>query len=90
MFDIADLRADLRAVAGTPAGQRVLWELLGSGGLFGSTFRGESTHATAYAEGRRSVTLELFAALNDHAPASCAAMLATARASRDTEDQAST
>jgi hypothetical protein len=87
MIGSADLQNDLRKVVGTPEGQRLLWDLLGAGDLFGSTFRGENTHAAAYAEGRRSVTLELFAVLNDHAPAALQAMLAHQHDRRRTEDQ---
>jgi hypothetical protein len=86
MFDSPQLAADLRRVAGTPEGQRVIWELLSSGGIYASTFRGEQTHASAYAEGRRAATLELFAALNDHAPASLVAMLAHQHQSRTTSE----
>lgn len=76
MFTTEQLASDLRTIAGTAEGQRVLWELLSCGGIYATSFRGEQTHAAAYAEGRRAVTLELMAALNDHAPASLAAMLA--------------
>jgi hypothetical protein len=86
MFDTPQLAADLRMVAGTPEGLRVMWELLSSGGIYASTFRGEQTHASAYAEGRRAATLELMAALNDHAPVSLAAMLAHQHQSRATSE----
>lgn len=76
MFDTRELQNDLRVVAATPEGRRLLWDILAAGGLFADAFAGESTHVTARALGRKSITLELWAALNDHAPASMAAMLA--------------
>ena len=58
----------IRHTMETPLGRGLVWEILASSGVFRSTFTGESTHTSAYNEGRRAVGLELFAKVMKHAP----------------------
>lgn len=69
--------ADLQAVMNTPAGRRLLWRLIeGTSGAFGLSHAGESTHETAFNEGRRAVGLELMADVQREAPTLYVQMLA--------------
>lgn len=40
-------------------GRKFLWTMLSQAGVYGTTFRGESTHATAFEEGKRAMGLWL-------------------------------
>jgi hypothetical protein len=60
-------REDLEAVLSIPAGRRLLFALIESAGAFDSSFSVEAM-AMAYAEGRRSVGLELMARIQNVAP----------------------
>jgi hypothetical protein len=57
---------DLRCVAGTPAGKRLLFAVLSMGNIYSSTFTGNSE--TFFLEGRRAVALELLSLMNEADP----------------------
>lgn len=60
------LKADLNKIMTIPEGRRFLWYALGLGGVYTSSFTGNSE--TFYLEGRRSVSLNLIADLNEADP----------------------
>lgn len=61
--------ADLRAVLALPAGRRLLWALIEHrAGAHSGTFCGENTHASAYAEGRRSIGREVMVEAQERVP----------------------
>lgn len=68
---------DLNAVLGTPAGERVIWSILDACGVFRTSMTGNSQ--TFFNEGRRSVGLEIFAAINEADAAAFGRMVANAR-----------
>ena len=57
---------DIRNVAVSGAGRRVLFHVLGMGNIYGSCFTGNSE--TFFNEGRRAVALELLDLINDADP----------------------
>jgi hypothetical protein len=74
-------QGDAQAVLSTPAGRRFVWRLIDSvARVHGASFCGESTHATAYQEGRRAVGIELLAELQRVAPAAYLLMVEEAMA----------
>ena len=66
---------DVRALVATPGGRRLVWHLFGVSGLWGASFAGEATHATAYQEGRRSVARDVMELLHRVAAPSYALMV---------------
>lgn len=68
---------DLNAVLGTPAGERVIWTILEACGVFRTSMTGNSQ--TFFNEGRRSVGLEIFAAINEADATAFGRMAANAR-----------
>ena len=59
------LRQDYRHVFGTPAGQRVLADLLGRTGVMRSAYRPRQADVTAFNEGQRRMGLYLIERIND-------------------------
>lgn len=49
----------LADVLATYQGRAVFWRIFGEAGMYQTTYRGENTHASAYAEGRRSLGLQV-------------------------------
>lgn len=67
---------DLLNALGTPDGRRLLWQIIDErGGFLGVTFCGESTHQSAFNEGRRSICVELVADCQRVAPSEYVQML---------------
>ena len=58
--------ADLKEVLNTPAGIRVISKVLEDGGLFRTSFTGNSK--TFFNEGMRNLALKLFSEITDAAP----------------------
>ena len=50
---------DIKHVMSSEQGRRVVWELLGRGKVFASTFTADP-HVTAFNEGQRNLALSLF------------------------------
>lgn len=63
------LREDVTALLALPAFCRVVSEWLAGCGLWHTTFRGEATHAAAFAEGERNTGLRIMAELEAADPA---------------------
>jgi hypothetical protein len=53
------LLADARAVLRTAEGRRLLWWLLNEAGTYSTTYVPGDSHASAFAEGRRNVGIQL-------------------------------
>lgn len=53
------LQEDYRTVLGSSAGRNVLWDVLQKGGIYQTTFSGESPLTSAFKEGRRDFALGL-------------------------------
>jgi len=66
-LSVAKTRMDMRQFMGTLGGRRLAWQLLGSFGLFRTSYSPEPG-AMAFAEGRRSAGLELLALIDQHCP----------------------
>lgn len=64
-YRLQSRRNFLRTALGSDDGRLFFWSLLESAGIFRSTFQGEGTHGTAFAEGRRSMGLMIFDSLLD-------------------------
>lgn len=52
-----DERYYFRKLLGTYEGRAFIWSLLGRTGVHRTSFRGENTHETAFAEGERNIGL---------------------------------
>lgn len=65
--------ADMRWVLSDRRGRRVLWELLGMGQVFGSTFNTNAL-SMGFAEGQRRVGLEILSRISEADPAAFAEM----------------
>lgn len=50
---------DIEWLMSLQQGRRVVWRLLSLAGVYRSSFHGEETHATAFAEGARNLGLQL-------------------------------
>lgn len=50
---------NLRLILASYGGRAFIWDLLGKCGLYADSFRGEDTHATARATGKRAIALGL-------------------------------
>lgn len=70
----AERASSWQALAAHRAGRMFLWDVLSRCGLFRQSFDGNGQVA-AFAEGRRSVALELLDEMAGHAPAAFEAML---------------
>lgn len=51
--------SDVEWLMSTQQGRRVMWRLLSLAGVYRTSFAGEETHATAFAEGARNIGLQL-------------------------------
>lgn len=49
----------LKSMLATYEGRAVCWRIFEYAGLYQTTYRGEETHRSAYAEGRRSLGLQI-------------------------------
>ena len=51
-----------------PLGRGFVWDQLSAAGVFHSSFAGEATHATAFAEGKRQAGLDLLMRVLQYTP----------------------
>lgn len=65
-----ELKVQTRAALQTPEGRAFVWWLLEEAGIFRTTFVSGSPDQTAFAEGRRSLGLQLLARVERDAPGS--------------------
>lgn len=52
----------------SPVGRSFVWDQLADAGVYRTSFVGEATHATAFAEGKRDQGLKLLARVMKYAP----------------------
>jgi hypothetical protein len=69
-----DQEAALDYVLSEPNGRAFVWGLLEKCGVFGASFMGEHTHATAFNEGRRDIGIRVLAEMLQHRPEALAEM----------------
>jgi hypothetical protein len=68
ILDLAEkqLRKDIREVAGTPQGRRLLWWILEQSNLYSPSFTGNSH--TFFNEGRRDIGLRILSKITEAEP----------------------
>lgn len=84
----AQADADLREVLATRAGRAVLFQILRDGRVYEQSFNPDSTHLTAFNEGRRSVGNQLLARIELAASEKLAIMRDEARKDLQEEQDA--
>jgi hypothetical protein len=75
-------QSDLRWVLSTKQGRRFMWRLLGSAGVFHSSFSTNNA-SMAFNEGKRNQGLELLNEIIEHCPDKYTTMLAEQKDTRD-------
>lgn len=68
---------DFRWLLADERGRRIVWNLLGEGGIFRASYTGEAI-SSAHREGERNAALKLHAKVMQHAPQQFVRMLAEA------------
>lgn len=78
-------QSDLRWVVSTKQGRRFMWRLLGSAGVFHSSFSTNNA-SMAFNEGKRNQGLELLNEIIEHCPDKYTLMLSEQKETREAND----